>query len=155
MRHGVNRREFIGTMALGAAVAGATRIAVAETSPKGRRNMTEVDFIDGRWITHSYFLERKVARPSRVSREPVIAPMGAHGSVVPTADGLAMWYSTVRCVPFQWWEEAWGQVLLDSNPVPRGPATHAVPFTHHSRYGDASGRPSPGGRPSKQIVEHN
>jgi len=101
MRHGVNRREFIGSMALGAAVTGSTRIAAAETSPKGRRNMTEVDFIDGRWITHSYFLERKVARPSRVSREPVIAPMGAHGSVVPTADGLAMWYSTVQWVPFK------------------------------------------------------
>ncbi|MBT7842064.1 MAG: hypothetical protein HN742_09335 [Lentisphaerae bacterium] len=63
--------------------------------------MTDVDFIDGRWIAHSYFLERTVARPPRVSPEPVIVPAGAHGSVVPTADGLAMWYSTVRWVPFK------------------------------------------------------
>jgi len=60
--------------------------------------MTEVDFVDGRWITHTYFLERKVARPQRVSPEPVLAPAGAHSSVSPADDGLIMWYSTVRWV---------------------------------------------------------
>ena len=97
MQHGVSRREFIGSLALGAAAAASGRRARAGESA-GERDMTEVDFVDGRWITHTYFLERKVARPQRVSPEPVIAPAGAHSSVSPTDDGLTMWYSTVRWV---------------------------------------------------------
>ena len=98
MRHGVTRRSFIGSLALGAAAAGPVRRAVTQARPPGEREMTDVDFVDGRWVTHAYFLERQVAQPPRVSPEPVIAPAGAHGSVAPTRDGLAMWYSTVRWV---------------------------------------------------------
>ena len=97
MPHGVSRREFIGSLALGASVAASGR-RIGAVEPVGERDMSEVDFVDGRWIMHTYFLERKVARPQRVSPEPVIAPAGAHISVSPTDDGLAMWYSTVRWV---------------------------------------------------------
>ena len=97
MRQGMSRREFIGTSALGAAASASSRQAGA-VAPAAGRDMAGVDFIDGRWVTHAYFLDRKVAQPQRVSAEPVIAPAGAHSSVSPIDGGLAMWYSTVRWV---------------------------------------------------------
>ncbi|MBI4623284.1 MAG: hypothetical protein HY736_08715, partial [Verrucomicrobia bacterium] len=97
---------------------------------------SEVDFIDRRWVEHTYFLTRKVFQPERVSYDPVIAdasvrpisvmerksnvpaneredegtprvqiardkdpgwganPASAMGTVLPTKDGLVMYYAS-------------------------------------------------------------
>lgn len=60
--------------------------------------MSTVDFVDARWISDTYFLTRRVTQPQRVSPEPVLAPAGAHSTVLPVDHGWAMWYSTVRWV---------------------------------------------------------
>jgi len=58
----------------------------------------EADFVDGRWVAHSYFLTREVAQPERVSAEPLIAPASSPSTIIPTAEGGAMWYSSVQWV---------------------------------------------------------
>ena len=89
-----SRREFIGSLVLGAAGVTALRPAAAAPPQRaGADTMTEADFIDARWIEHTYFLSRKLTQPERIP-EPVIGPTpaSAYGTVLPTADGLAMWY---------------------------------------------------------------
>jgi hypothetical protein len=97
---------------------------------------SQVDFLDRRWVEHTYFLTRKVYQPERVSPDPVIAdasprpisvaetksdesareredegtprvlaarakdpgwganPASAMGTVLPTKDGLVMYYAS-------------------------------------------------------------
>ena len=57
--------------------------------------MRELDAIDRRWIEHTYFLTRQASQPLRVLAEPVIGPTpaAANGTVLPTDDGLVMWYT--------------------------------------------------------------
>jgi len=99
----ISRRTLIGSLALGAV--GLPFCRSAHPAPRsGREGATRtVDFLDERWISHTHALTRQVARPERVSDEPVIAPAGAHGTTLPNGDGLCMWYSTVR------WVEIGGQ----------------------------------------------
>jgi len=56
--------------------------------------MKQVDFIDQRWVEHVYFLTRRVNQPERFLDGPVIgpSPAAANGTVLPTEDGLVMWY---------------------------------------------------------------
>lgn len=127
--------------ALGAArAAPAAEIASASSTGAGSDAALEanansdVDFIDRRWVEHTYFLTRKVTQPERFMNDPVIAdkslrpisvktgaipsagleredegapranaassadpgwggnPASATGTVLPTKDGLIMWY---------------------------------------------------------------
>ena len=91
---GVNRRAFLGGLALGTAAV-ATRHAVGHASEDTTgANLREVDFIDERWVEHTYFLTRKVNQPERFLDGPVIgpSPAAANGTVLPTDHGLVMWY---------------------------------------------------------------
>ena len=91
----LTRRQFIQAFAAaGAAVPARAALAAA----RKERTLTEVDFIDARWIAHTYFLTRSVTQPARVSDEPIIAPASSPSTIVPTAGGGCMWYSSVRWV---------------------------------------------------------
>jgi len=56
--------------------------------------MKDVDFIDARWVEHTFFLTRKITQPERFLDTPVISPSpaAASGTVLPTDDRLALWY---------------------------------------------------------------
>jgi hypothetical protein len=92
----MNRRDFLAGLGGGMlGTVGAPLIAAAGSSTAGRR----VALIDSRWVAHSHFLTRRMARPERVSEEPVIAPAGAAATILPAdRGGFQMWYSTVRSV---------------------------------------------------------
>ena len=87
----VTRRSFVGNCIVGgisAAVAGSgvglppVRSETAFVPTVGNEPElkaepgTEADFIDRRWVEHTYFLTRKVSQPERFSNEPVIADTG-------------------------------------------------------------------------------
>jgi len=144
----LNRRSFVhqsilgslGFAALGGADAaqesvGSVPPPLADLEPVLRGDAdTEADFIDRRWVEHTYFLTRKVTQPERFSNQPVIAdqslrpisvktgatpsagleredegaaranasssrdpgwggsPASAMGTVLPTKEGVVMWY---------------------------------------------------------------
>jgi len=94
-----NRRHFL--TGAGAGIIGSasrlTPVYSVELSKSPSPN--RVSLIDARWIHHSYALTRILARPERVSVDPVLAPAGAASSIHSLDDGgYAMWYSTVRWV---------------------------------------------------------
>jgi len=85
---------FLGSLALGTAAV-AARHALGEGKDAAQEaKLKEVDFIDRRWVEHTFFLTRNVTQPDRFLDGPVIGPTpaAANGSVLPTDDGLAMWY---------------------------------------------------------------
>lgn len=99
----LNRRNFLAGTTLGLLNAASfpaqgadskNKVATSTAIPSNR-----VAFVDARSISHSNFLTRKLAQPQRVSSEPVIAPAGAAGTILPSDDGgFVMWYSTTHSV---------------------------------------------------------
>lgn len=82
----LTRRSFVqrslagaGLVAVGGVAAVPATDAVAPVSDAGSDSTlqgnagTQADFIDRRWVEHTYFLTRKVSQPERFSNEPVIA----------------------------------------------------------------------------------
>ena len=60
--------------------------------------MQEIDFIDRRWVHHTYFLTRQVFQPERFTDDALIAPGCGTGTVLRTPGGMALYYTTVRWV---------------------------------------------------------
>lgn len=176
-----SRRSFVqnslaggvSMFALGAVrAAPAAEIASAYTTGAGSdaaleaNANSEVDFIDRRWIEHTYFLTRKVLQPERFSNEPVIAdtsrrpvsvakgeskvlageredegaprvnaapdrdpgwganPASAMGTVLPTKEGLVMWYVSPHRV-----EESGGKLIGYETVVRYAVSTDGRRFT--------------------------
>ncbi len=99
MRRGISRRHFLGGIMLGATTVASSPPVTSRGDDDDARNaaaMTEVDFIDERWVEHTYFLTRKVTQPERFLDEPVIgeSPATSKGTVLPTDDGVVMWYAS-------------------------------------------------------------
>ena len=67
---GLNRRDFLGSVALGAVLAGTQRAQAQAKRATNGDTMKEIDFIDQRWVEHTYFLTRKVTQPERFLEEP-------------------------------------------------------------------------------------
>ncbi len=103
-----NRRNFLAGAGAGLFSATGFRhpVNAAETSDKDLRSnpssnsrSNRATLIDARWIHHSHFLSRQLARVERASVEPVLAPAGAASTIHPAdGGGFIMWYSTVRWV---------------------------------------------------------
>ncbi len=100
---GMNRRHFLACS--GGSLLGASSHSLYGDEAKGGAQSFEsaalkrVALIDARWVDHSYFLTRQLARPQRVSANPVIAPAGAASTILPADEGgFVMWYSTVRWI---------------------------------------------------------
>jgi len=76
-------------------MAAARPVLGAESKPVSVTPAKEVDFLDARWIEHTYFLTRKLNQPQRFQEEPVIGPSPAatKGTILPKGDGFAMWYT--------------------------------------------------------------
>jgi hypothetical protein len=72
MADGVNRRAFLNRLALAGAALGCTRAGrAAPTAATGAKAVEEIDFLDVRWVEHTYFLTREVTALERF-REPVV-----------------------------------------------------------------------------------
>jgi len=99
MGRGIDRRSFVGSLVLGATgLAGRSRVGRPSGSGEhsGAAPMSEIDFIDERWVEHTYFLARKVTQPERFLDRPAIAPSPtrSNGTVLATDDGIVMWYGS-------------------------------------------------------------
>jgi len=90
------RRSFIGTGIVGSVSAAVLPIAAATAGPtpdsaptalRGEAG-TEADFIDRRWVEHTFFLTRKVSPAERFSNEPVIADASGRAISVAETKGL-------------------------------------------------------------------
>jgi len=99
MSRSINRRSFVGSLMLGAtALAGRSQVGrpTGSSDHSGGAPMTEIDFIDERWVEHTYFLSRKVTQPERFLPEPTIRtnPAQSSGTVLPAEQGIVMWYGS-------------------------------------------------------------
>jgi len=54
------------------------------------------ELLDPRWVEHTYFLERRVTPAERLLPEPAVCPGLALATALRRADGVELWYITMR-----------------------------------------------------------